>query len=275
MPVQFTLVMAAACAALAALAFGPCTRSEAAPAPGRGFIGDLRHRGRNRAISRPRGHPLFWKDFHFLSGGITGLVLRFVSYGLLLLGIHLLLQRNMGSREFGAMTMTIMFLALLLDLGIQAGRVFREEINWRTLSMLMILPMPLRNWAYAKIAGCAVITVPPLVYFGLGACLAPKELSDLLGQLMSHTAGWYILALVVLCLHLTVYLSLRLRRAAFAVAILVLFLGNLLVGMMVATMSMAPAGGEACLGILGVILCIGCLTMHPAIARLLAQKAAE
>jgi hypothetical protein len=55
----------------------------------------------------------------------------------------------------------------------------------------------------------------------------------------------------------------------------VLFLGNLLVGMMVATMSMAPAGGEACLGILGVILCIGCLTMHPAIARLLAQKAAE
>jgi ABC-type transport system involved in multi-copper enzyme maturation permease subunit len=273
-PALVTLAMAATLYALSALAFGPCTRNEVAAAPARGFFGDLLHRGRNRAISRPLGHPLFWKDFQFLCGGGTGLLLRFLSYGLLLLVVHLVMRSRLATDEMGSVTMTIMVLVLLIELGLQANRVFREEITWRTLSALMILPMPMTSWIYAKVAGCLVITLPGLSYFLLGAVMAPRSFGNAVTHLFSNSFGWYALALVVLGLHLIAYLSLRLRRGAFAVGILLIFVVNLVVVLFMS--GVARGGGvESCAGILAVMLCAGALAMHPAIGRLVAKKAAE
>jgi hypothetical protein len=49
------------------------------------------------------------------------------------------------------------FIALALDLGIHASHVFREEIQWRTLSLLQLLPIPLWSWCSSWSPRCSCI----------------------------------------------------------------------------------------------------------------------
>jgi ABC-type transport system involved in multi-copper enzyme maturation permease subunit len=271
-PVVVTAALGAALCVVAALVFGPCTRNEVAAAPPRGFLGDLARGGRRRAISRPRGHPLVWKDFQFLSGGTTGLVLRLLTYTAILVAVTVLAP-DMRQEHLGQMVMTVSFVVLLFDLGIQAGRFLREEITWRTLPTLATLPMPMSSWIYAKAAGSLAIALPSLAFLALGAALSPDAVRDFLREMMSHSIGWYIGAVIVFGLHLTVLLSLRLRRGAFPVAVLLVFLMNMLLGMMLATSR--SSGVEGCFGFLAFALLAIAFGMHPAIGRAVAQKASE
>jgi len=136
--------------------------------------------------------------------------------------------------------------------------------------MLMLLPVPLCNWGYAKVIACTAIALPAVMGFALGAVLAPQGIDFLWRQALAH-GGWYLMGLTVAGLHLTVWLSLRLRRGAFALAMLLLFLANMLISMKWLKMPPRMAGME----VLGACMLVGSLMIHPAIARVLRQKAAE
>jgi hypothetical protein len=203
------------------------------------------------------------------------LVLRTVAYGIVLLVIWLLMGEHQDREIFGQVAMSVMFLVLMLDLVNQAARVFREEVVWRTLSTLVLLPIPLRSWGYAKVAACTVLCLPALGWFLVGVALAPEEFARLCLQFLSSGAGWNFLGLIVAGLHLVVYLSLRTRRAALAVALVLVFLVQMLIWMAGAMMLMSGTSPETCFMATGALMITVSLAMHPAIGRLVRQKAAE
>lgn len=261
-PMLVTLAMAAVMFVLAAGLFAPLTRREVGAAPERPR--------RRRGDSRPGSRPFFWKDFTFGTGGVRGLVLRFLAYGAVVLAVNLSIDPKTSFGTRGNFTVTILVLAGGLDLGHHCSRMFREEESERTLPLLAILPVPLVRWAYAKAAACACLALPALLCFGLWALLLPNDCEELFASRLSVGGACYLLALVSLGLHLATWLSLVMPRGALAVA----FLVTQFAGSTIATMMFWTKAGQGARVLLALILVALALAMHPAIFWLLRRRAA-
>jgi hypothetical protein len=205
---------------------------------------------------------VFWKDWQFQSGGWTGFGLRLSAYGALLLVVRL------GSQQDQAwfLMADLLCLAASFDLAVQAARMFRSEIEWRTLPMLMLLPAGYVSWAFEKSVACLTVLVPPLLWGFVILMLAPTRFVDHLGELVP---ACYFALVAVFGLHLVVWLSLLLRHAAVPAAIGLMALGMSLIGLV----AMAELACALC-GV-PVMLIAGTGILQNAIARLVRERAAE
>lgn len=179
--------------------------------------------GREGGARRPRPAHLRsgavrWKEEQFLLGGPAGRRRRTVAYAALLCLLGLLTFDPRGGwllawGQLGIWT----FLAIgLVEAGIAASHLYRDELRERTLFGLALLPLPPRTWALAKAHGA------------ISALRAPRDL--LLASLLLVALGRPVFlpglvfgaglfAMVgVLVVYLTLYLSLRLPRGAFIAA---------------------------------------------------------
>jgi hypothetical protein len=268
---------------LAWAVFERCTREQKEQAPGRGLA--LRWKGRSgRVPARVVGAgALVWKEFHFQAGGWLGSALRTAVLGLLYAFVAVLpalVSEDVTRGYVGGSLMVTSLVLAAVALAFDASRVFRDEVRWKTLSALAVLPLSMREVAYRKVAGSIFGMLPMLVFFLLGAILYPKGLGKALQELFSD--GTALLAACaaalqfVFFLHLVAYLSLVIKRGALPLAIAIYYFGSTFL-MLPFTMLLAVSRGgpESMLILVTVAAIVLTVVLHGRIGARLERAAAE
>lgn len=282
------------------LIFDLATRSQlgAEAGPSRSLTAKVR-RGRRWWFTpgRPGVGAVFWKDRNFLHNGRAGLLIRMILLGALFFviipGFSYLMMTELGRRpisldefvtdieSYGLVVAWLAFLLGLLQVGLSAGRIFREEIRWQTLSSLAMLPKSMRAIAYQKVAAALVSVLPFIIYFVIGIALAPNDVGALIEDFLEDDTGISFAFLVfatsqfVLATHLITLLSIYLKWGAFALGIFLMVIANMAFGMMAAMSIDSNEGAVAMLlfgGIASIVAAVGC---HEAIGHGLKNAAAK
>ena len=194
---------------------------------------------------RARTPALRWKDYHYVAGGDTAVVLKAVAVVLIIVLCTSSMRSGPANRfAIFAWTTTIFTgLFLLFCLALDASRVFKREREQRTLSSLMTLPLSSRRIVREKTIGCLKASWPPIAGFLIGIlCLLEvlwRELKrqTLQGHSMVDSDTFYVVfaaahgAFAALLLPVFIaWLSLRMRWGAFPVGGTIWFIGNWIVG---------------------------------------------
>jgi ABC-type transport system involved in multi-copper enzyme maturation permease subunit len=230
---------------IAWLVFDWCTREEKDTAPARRWL-----IGRKNRRSRIPPHlvgpgAITWKDFTFIGGGKIGLLLKFALLGLLV-GIcnficyetdsPITWQFEGGTLIWSSILMTAIWLAL------EASRIFKDEVRWKTLSSLITLPISIQELAYRKVVGALTATLPLLGGAVVGMVMVPDKVADFINEIFRHSSSLGTLLVMfvqfLLFLHLTAFLSLVIKRGALPLAFAIHFVGGMFVLWFVAIFSM-------------------------------------
>ncbi len=268
---------------LAWVAFEPCTRNQHEDAPARGIV-MLRRR---RSARVPEGvHDLgavAWREFRFVGGGVRGLALKFLIFGAAAACFakgFWLRQAGSPKEVLGGFLVISSLAVTAISLALDASRVFKSEVRWKTLSSLVLLPFSVREIAYRKVFASVPGVTPYLLYCLAGLTLIPKEFSQFLDGMASHPEGLMFLAISVsqyiLFLHLTAYLSLVMKRGALPLAVAIQYVGGVFLVMPISLIFMRSPGGqdvEMLFILAGTLVVTGVL--HGAIGARLARAAAE
>ncbi len=268
------------------LVFDPCTRGEKDAAPARRW---LLGRATRRSRIPPRlvgARAISWKDFMFISGGKFGLLLKFavVAFVVLLCNVAAL-EFDTGAsitREAeGTLLIWVSLITTAVFLALEAARVFREEIRWKTLSSLVTLPVSVRELAYRKVAGTLAGTLPLLAGCVLGVMLDPEDVGKFIDDMFREPIGFWVFIVAilqfVLFLHLTAFLSLILKRGALPLAIAIQYLGgSFFMTFLGIVFSASGSRGDVAICLLAAMICVpAIIVLHFAIGLRLARAAAE
>ncbi|MBC8290754.1 MAG: hypothetical protein H8E37_10605 [Planctomycetes bacterium] len=245
--------------------FDPCTRNEKPIAPARGLTALFKRRV-TKTQSSPTGsrvwdNALAWKDFHFTTGGLTAVIIKFACYVLLMTGMVFLMGRQMRSDfsdNVGALCLTSMILALAVEVPIYASRLFREEVRWQTWSNLVLLPESIAKIAMQKIVGTLPTFAPGIVIFLFGVVMAPRFVEDFFDDVFGEVEFWWLISQYILGVHLVVLMSLVVKWGSLPLGIAIVCLGNAL---FVACAGNSGGGQEILIvpiffAIVGVCVCI-------------------
>lgn len=219
------LALGLACFFIAWLVFARladrAAESASAASPRRRFFGI-----RFRRPPRPWKNALAWKDFHFLSGGRPGFVLRLLGYG----GVAawLLISGASASRGGLLIITNLADFAFPVELALVASRIFRTELSGLTWSSLALLPLSLRQIARRKLLGGLLATVPSAVLMVLATGLQilrqsaqfPDELGLRNAMLVSTVSSWVTTAFTMF---LIAFLSLLMKRGALALGVVITY----------------------------------------------------
>ena len=175
---------------------------------------------------RPWANPLAWKDFHFLVGGVPGLLLRAAIIPVIAVGLFAvdrLLSAGMNLRAPDALR-----LALLIGAGLEvvalSARIFNSEYRAQTLCTLALLPRSTISLCYSKVAGCALVLLPFVFWFIAIGAHSATDLDGLAGVYLFYPATVIILCLVVTLAHLTACLSLYVKWGALPLSLMLLLM---------------------------------------------------
>jgi hypothetical protein len=174
---------------------------------------------------------LAWKDFNFMTGGLTALLIKLLAYGVLMGGASIAVSRQVRTEFRDTAGATIMFstlTALAVEVPMYLSRLFREELRWQTWPGLVLLPHSVGWVAKNKLLGTLPAFLPSAVLFLIGAILAPGFLTDFLEKAFLTGIGWCVLTQFVLMQMVIVLLSLSIKWGALPMGIAVVVTGNLI-----------------------------------------------
>ena len=175
--------------------------------------------------ARPRAHALAWKDFHFLTGGRIGLIVRTLFYGgaiVLAYADMLKTKGGVGFSGVGSLASSI----FSIDLAVMASRIFGNEIREQTLSSLAGLPLSIRQIAYQKARAYVIVALPGALAVLICGVLsiasfsgmfqgtnaqAPSFIAMITAQIVANWVN------IILLVHVVAWLSLIMKRGALPV----------------------------------------------------------
>ena len=215
------IVMGIAFALIAWLLFGLATRDPSTEATSRGLVARRRSFLRFNA-GRPRINPFVWKDFHFVSGGIGTIFVRFVLYvGLCLavLGIQDFFESSGGVAVQVEPLLMLLSLTVALDAAMLLAQTMHEEIRGQTLSSLLMLPHSPIGIVYSKFLGSLLGWLPgPLVLLAV-TLNTDVGRRDFYSLLKNEHGGWCVALLFILIPHFASLAALYVRWGSVPVAI--------------------------------------------------------
>lgn len=259
---------------LAWAVFDLFTREQIPAGPARGLV------FRRTSLLRPLGvgptwsKALIWKEFHFGTGGKVFFFLRFVFVAGLLGLIAFFWSRSarIEREEFGAMIMVMTISLAYLELLVHAGRTFNGEWRYKTLSDIGLLPMSPATLVYHKMAGSFIGIVPYLVFFVIGAFLAPENFAWGFEAILGSPWGWLAILEGIFLLHLAAYMSLLLRWTGMLAALGIFVVGNW-IGLALFAFSFGALIGSVVM--MDLVLIFFTVLLHCQIMRLIARRAGE
>ena len=129
------------------------------------FILGAKKRRWSPFLGRPWKNAIAWKDFHFMSGGLPGLVIKSLFYGIA--GSQCFYFRKeiaKGLQMDGGLLFRDLLLCILsLEVLVLASRFFQIERKSGTLPTLLMLPKTVTRISYAKIVGCLLSLAPTTI----------------------------------------------------------------------------------------------------------------
>ncbi len=226
--VASNLAAGVVCFGIAWLLFDRCTRDIQEAAPVRTL--EMRLRSwwrRGRVPTRITGaQALTWKESGLYAGGAGAMALRVLVLGLLYVAVFCVPMWLSGAsirRDYlggSLMIFALVLLAVMLAFG--AANIFHEEVQWKTLSSLVILPISVLELIGRKVVGRLIEVVPALGFLVVGAGIYPAGVHDFVRNLSrdgtAFLAFLFFIAQYLLFLHLVAYLSLIVKRWALPLA---------------------------------------------------------
>ena len=187
------------------------------------------------APGRPCAGPsaLRWRDYHFFHGGSAVACAKWVVCGALMLGAGVVIFANIGEQSGGesgeavATLFSIGLFGVVAELGFIASRLCSTEVRGQTLSSLALLPQSLAVTFGAKASGCWRVLAPWGALFGCAMVLAlvsglvSNRSENLTVLFVGGIFCGYIFSMAFFGAHLTAYLSLRMKRGALPLAIII------------------------------------------------------
>jgi ABC-type transport system involved in multi-copper enzyme maturation permease subunit len=269
---------------LAWFLFDRCTSRDEEPEAEPAWQRMLRQWGGRRTAGRVWDWPLVWKDYTYLAGGHRMQVIKFVCYGILIVGLEALYadwqMSRVDSERLGGIAISWALFLVVIEAALLGTRMYRLETTQQTWSTLMLLPRNLPEIAYPKLGGGALALLPAMAWLGIGCLLTPhmfRFFSEILNEPEAVVGIWYFLTQVLLGLHLSVWLSVAAKWAIWPLAIasggFAVFMSN----MMLVSCIMG-IGGNSIVEPLGILAVIGngiTIWVHVLIARRLRAAAAE
>ena len=236
--VVWDLSMAVILFGIAWLIFVPATRNSLAGVPPRGpvAIGSGLRTGWRRWVLRPRWFSadrtwrlsVSWKEFHFTTGGVAWLLIKTVGYGVFIAASGWLLFDPIGGipwREWSRVVLSVLLVAIAIEGGVFASRVFHDERKFGTLSVTLGFPIPAWRIVLEKLGGCALGLLPAVGWLSIAIGVGLDELA--FRDLLADYRTWIVVLIYLVLLHLVLLLSLHVRWGALplALALMVMVVG--------------------------------------------------
>lgn len=226
-------------------AFNAFNAEQLEAAPARGPVAQRNSRFPFLSAGRAWRRALLWKDFHFLGGGRAATFIKFVLYGLVLACVVLSPEgvRPIRWQDAGFTMMALMAVAVGIELTFAAGRMFRQEWRWKTLSSLAMLPVSIRSIAHQKILAALLASWPGVFYFCIGLVCASEAIWDFLAnaliapnaarmfQAIAPVALAFSIVQCIFFLHLVANLSLRVKWGAVPLALAISYVFSIFIAM--------------------------------------------
>lgn len=226
------VVGAVVCFLLAWAVFPWFALSDDHGATNRGWLSIPTGRWKLFSAGRAWSNPLIWKEYNFLAGGHSYSLIKFVGYGLSfpLLGVLFFVFDSSGGRwpDWNDVLGSHVFLLvgmLMLELSIQASRIFHDEIRAQTMVSLLTLPRSIGYIGYSKVAGALLGLVPVAFWIGVDLLSLPEGVEHAVSAL-GHPAFWTAILVLTAFLHLTVLLSLFIRWGALPLSFFITLMSN-------------------------------------------------
>ncbi len=169
-----------------------------------------------RAVGKPKSkwrwlkpdrvwvNALAWKDFHFIAHGRATQWGKFVCY--VGLGLFWPLASSASSSrsyrvslaDLGDSTMITALICLGFEALFISSSMFGEEVRWKTLSSLYIMPYSPAELIRRKLTGCLLGLIPVVAAFVCGALLSPMHLSQTVWRLVTNGTSLAMTTLLLL-----------------------------------------------------------------------------
>ncbi len=182
------------------------------------------------APERPEaGRALQWKDYHFLHGGKFVTACKWAACAALIVFVAVNSRDSGGFSvaEFFPQLFAIGAFCLIAETGFIASRICAVEVRDKTLSSLALLPQNLPQTFREKVHGCRRCFVPSAALLGLALLTAIIGAfghawgNAALAVFFGGMSFVYAFAMAYLGACLTLYLSLRMKRGALPLAIII------------------------------------------------------
>jgi hypothetical protein len=228
-PVMINMGLGAGFFLMSLLVFDLFTRNETESGPGRGLLARSRRGWRLFSPGRAWEHALLWKEFYYTNGGWFMMPVKLIVVCLLVGGFvasfrGLWAFRNMTQKDLGKVLMVLAMVSASIDAVVYAARMFATERRWNTLSALVTLPISARRLWYVKLLSGLPRFAPWALMFAAGAVLAPGSFWDAAADIIDEEGFYYAACVAAFFMHLLVWLSLKIRRWALLVTIIVMIL---------------------------------------------------
>ncbi len=176
-----------------------------------------RHLRRPRPLGL-RTLALVWKEENFLLGGRAAMRRRTIGYGVIWLALGVLTYDPRGGwfGSWGTVGVQVFLLAALLEAGVAASHLYRDEVRDRTLFGLALLPVPPATWAMGKARGALRALRAPTWPLAASCAWVVLGRPALIVPLPIALMAWFCLGALVV--NGTLFLSLWLPRGAFPAA---------------------------------------------------------
>lgn len=228
--ISVSLIGGVLCFGLAWLLFAPCCNAGGEAVlkrPEKAAGSRLRRRF---LVPRPGRRPIAWKDFHFLGGGYRGVILRSTVYlavsALLIWWGAVVGRGDLTARDVGGVLWGFGLTAFTIEVALVSARLFGIERKRNTLGSLYTMPLGTARLIGQKILGALPSFIPSVAICSAGLLIADREWrnpsSRDLAQYILFASEYVFFAVLVM------YLSLRMRRAAIATALGLMFFANML-----------------------------------------------
>jgi len=181
---------------------------------------------------------VIWKDFHFHAGGVSSILAQCLIFMVVLLiacVLQLRYDRQIAweANAFGIMTASVVVAGLMCVT--LAARILAEEVKWKTLTSLTLVPQSTIWLVFSKVCGAALVLLPSALGFSLGFAIFVWNKEDRL-SFWENTSredmtwmGWMMLQYVLL-IHLAALASLFVKWGALPIAIGVQFIALFIIG---------------------------------------------
>ena len=196
--------------------FGFATREPATEATARGGL-SRSQKGLARSFSPGRAweNPFIWKDFHFVAGGLSRRLLRFLFYPALF-GFALAMSLAWGASggDVLAIYQAFLLLAVLWELSLLAAQSIHDEVRGQTIASLVMLPHSVRYVFYSKLLGAVIGMYPGLVCFLVANVIGIQHVVNFF-----QVDGLAVLVILLLVPHFAAVYALFFRWGAVSLAI--------------------------------------------------------
>ncbi|MBS0203986.1 MAG: ABC transporter permease subunit [Planctomycetes bacterium] len=249
--VTSNLLLGALCCGLAWCSFGTALREPVTEVTTRGGLSRNRS-GLSSTFSPGRtwNNPFVWKDFYFISGGLSRLLIRMVLYPALF-GVAWIMSITWSAVPLDVYQVFLLW-ALLWEMSLLTATAIQAEVRGQTIASLVMLPGSVVYFSYSKLLGALAGTIPGLT------CLFIACLFDVRGvyDFLRHE-GDAIVSLLLLIPHYTAVYALFVRWGAVPLGFGTMVATYFLVVLAFQSGIVSPAGVHA-VTVVMLMICVAC-----------------